>query len=54
VSNYQSATYKVKQSATAKVKEAIQNFKKFESVYSPELVGAPVVFTDFEMVAGKR
>ena len=27
--------------------------KKFESVYSPELVGGPVVFTDFEMVAGK-
>jgi quinol monooxygenase YgiN len=27
--------------------------KKFESVYSPELVGGPVVFTEFEMVAGK-
>ena len=27
--------------------------RKFESVYSPELVGGPVVFTDYEMVAGK-
>jgi quinol monooxygenase YgiN len=28
--------------------------KKFESVYSPELVGGSVVFTTYEMVAGKR
>ncbi len=28
--------------------------KRFESVYSPELVGGDVVFTDFELVAGKR
>jgi quinol monooxygenase YgiN len=27
--------------------------KRFESVYSPELVGGEVVFTDYEMVAGK-
>ena len=27
--------------------------KCFESVYSPELVGAEVVFTDFEMISGK-
>jgi len=27
--------------------------KKFESVYGPELVGGDVVFTEFEMVAGK-
>ena len=27
---------------------------RFESVYSPELVGGEVVFTDYEMVAGKR
>jgi quinol monooxygenase YgiN len=27
---------------------------QFESVYSPELVGGDVVFTDYEMVAGKR
>jgi quinol monooxygenase YgiN len=27
--------------------------KRFESVYSPELVGGDVVFTDYEMVAGK-
>ena len=27
--------------------------RKFESVYSPELVGGSVVFTDYEMVAGK-
>jgi quinol monooxygenase YgiN/ketosteroid isomerase-like protein len=31
--------------------EAVQ---RFESVYSPELVGGDVVFTDYEMVAGKR
>jgi len=28
--------------------------KRFESVYSPELVGGDVVFIDYEMVAGKR
>lgn len=28
--------------------------KRFEAVYSPELVGGGVVFTDYEMVAGKR
>jgi quinol monooxygenase YgiN len=28
--------------------------KRFESVYSPELVGGDVVFTDYEMIAGKR
>ncbi len=28
--------------------------RKFESVYSPELVGAEVVFTNYGMVAGKR
>jgi quinol monooxygenase YgiN len=27
---------------------------RFESVYSPELVGGDVAFTDYEMVAGKR
>ena len=27
--------------------------KKFEAVYSPELVGGDVVFTDYAMVAGK-
>lgn len=27
---------------------------RFESIYSPELVGGDVVFTDYEMVAGKR
>lgn len=27
---------------------------RFESAYSPELVGGDVVFTDYEMVAGKR
>jgi quinol monooxygenase YgiN len=25
--------------------------RKFEAVYSPELVGGPVVFTDYELVA---
>ncbi len=27
--------------------------KQFESVYSPELVGGDVVFTDYELIAGK-
>jgi quinol monooxygenase YgiN len=27
--------------------------KKFESVYSPELVGGEVVFMDYELIAGK-
>jgi quinol monooxygenase YgiN len=27
--------------------------KQFESVYSPELVGGDVVFTDYEMILGK-
>ena len=27
--------------------------KRFESVYSPELVGGDVVFTDYEMILGK-
>jgi hypothetical protein len=27
--------------------------KRFEAIYSPELVGGDVVFTDYEMVAGK-
>jgi quinol monooxygenase YgiN len=27
--------------------------KQFESVYTPELVGGDVVFTEYEMVAGK-
>jgi quinol monooxygenase YgiN len=28
--------------------------RRFESVYSPELVGGEVMFTDYEIVAGKR
>jgi quinol monooxygenase YgiN len=28
--------------------------RRFEAIYSPELVGGEVVFTDYEMVAGKR
>ena len=28
--------------------------KRFEAVYTPELVGAEVMFTEYEMVAGKR
>lgn len=28
--------------------------KRFEDVYTPELVGGPVVFTDYDMVAGNR
>ncbi|HVN96398.1 MAG TPA: antibiotic biosynthesis monooxygenase family protein [Syntrophorhabdaceae bacterium] len=28
--------------------------KRFQSVYGPELIGGDVVFTDYEMIAGKR
>jgi len=28
--------------------------RRFESAYSPELVGSEVVFTDYVMIAGKR
>lgn len=28
--------------------------KRFESIYTPELVAGEVVFTDYEMIAGKR
>jgi quinol monooxygenase YgiN len=28
--------------------------KRFEAAYSPELVTGSVVFTDYEMIAGKR
>jgi quinol monooxygenase YgiN len=28
--------------------------KRFESIYSPKLVGGDVIFTDYEMIAGKR
>ncbi len=28
--------------------------RRFESVYSPELAGGEVVFTDYELIAGKR
>ena len=28
--------------------------RRFESIYRPELVGEEVVFTDYEMIAGKR
>jgi quinol monooxygenase YgiN len=28
--------------------------KRFESIYSPELVSGDVIFTDYEMIAGKR
>jgi hypothetical protein len=28
--------------------------KRFESVYSPELVGGDVVFSGYELIAGKR
>ncbi len=28
--------------------------KRFEAVYGPELTGGDVVFTDYEMIAGKR
>ena len=95
---YQTATYRVKPQAVAKVKRAIEEFvqyvhanepgtrmyvawqqqddptrfihlfifedsaaqtrhsesaavKRFESIYSPELVGGDVVFTDFNLVA---
>jgi quinol monooxygenase YgiN len=28
--------------------------KRFESIYSPDLSGGDVVFTDYELVSGKR
>jgi quinol monooxygenase YgiN len=28
--------------------------KRFQTIYTPELVGGGVVFTDYEMIAGKR
>ena len=28
--------------------------KRFESIYTPELVSVQVVFTDYEMIAGRR
>jgi quinol monooxygenase YgiN len=28
--------------------------KRFESIYSPDLCGGEVVFTDYELVSGKR
>jgi quinol monooxygenase YgiN len=28
--------------------------KRFEAIYSPELLDGEVVFTDYEMIAGKR
>ena len=28
--------------------------KRFEAIYSPELAGGEVAFTDYEMIAGKR
>jgi quinol monooxygenase YgiN len=28
--------------------------KRFESIYSPELAGGDVVFTDYELIDGKR
>jgi quinol monooxygenase YgiN len=28
--------------------------KRFQSAYTPELVGGGVVFTDYDMIAGKR
>jgi quinol monooxygenase YgiN len=31
-----------------------ETVRRFESIYSPELVGGEVIFTDYEMIAGKR
>ena len=28
--------------------------RRFESIYAPELIGGDVVFTDYEMISGKR
>jgi quinol monooxygenase YgiN len=40
--------------AAAKRHGESEAVKRFESVYSPELLGGDVVFTDYEMIAGKR
>lgn len=43
-----------KDAASAKLHGESDAVRKFEAVYSPELVGGEVVFTDYEMPAGKR
>jgi quinol monooxygenase YgiN len=43
-----------KDEASQKLHGQSEAVRKFESVYSPELVGGSVVFTDYEMPAGKR
>jgi quinol monooxygenase YgiN len=43
-----------KDAASAKRHGESDAVRKFEAVYSPELVGGEVVFTDYEMPAGKR
>jgi quinol monooxygenase YgiN len=40
--------------AAAKRHGESEAVKRFEAVYSPELLGGDVVFTDYEMIAGKR
>ena len=31
-----------------------EEVRRFEAIYGPELVDGPVVFTDYDIVAGKR
>jgi quinol monooxygenase YgiN len=43
-----------KDSAAQKLHGQSDAVRRFESVYSPELSGGDVLFTDYEMIAGKR
>ena len=43
-----------KDAASQKLHGESEEVRKFEAVYSPELTGGEVVFTDYEMIAGKR
>ncbi|HET9406937.1 MAG TPA: antibiotic biosynthesis monooxygenase family protein [Candidatus Sulfotelmatobacter sp.] len=43
-----------KDEAAQKLHGQSEAVKRFESIYSPELVGGDVVFTDYEMISGKR
>ena len=57
---YQAGSYQVKKSGVEKVKKAIAEFVDYVKIHepgslmTPELVGGEAVFTDCEMIAGKR
>jgi len=43
-----------KDSAAQSIHSESEAVKRFESIYSPELVGGDVVFTDFNLVASNQ